>query len=191
MNLYLRLFWLFLTARFKPPLAIMEEFRSHHRVWPNDLDLLGHMNNGRFFTITDLVRIEVFIRTGIWGALKKRGLYPVMAGETVQFRRPLTPFKRYTIVTRNRGWSDKFFYVEHRFESTQGVHALMLVKACVIGPGRVRLSPAEVFGFAHEGPIAAQKKDDLIDTWDQSTRIHWCRDGDRPGNAARTLPRAA
>ncbi len=191
MNLYLRLFWLFLTARFKPALSIMDEHRSRHRVWPNDLDLLGHMNNGRFFTITDLVRIEIFIRAGIWSALKKRGLYPVMAGETVQFRRPLRPFQKYAIITRNRGWSDKFFYVEHQFVSARGVHALMLVKACVIGPGNVRLSPAEVFAFAHEGPVAAQKLDDQIDKWDESTRLHWCRDRDRPGCTPRGMARAA
>jgi acyl-CoA thioesterase FadM len=191
MNLYLRLFWRFLTARFKPRLSIRDEFRSRHRVWPNDLDLLGHMNNGRFFTITDLVRIEMLIRAGIWRELKNRKLHPVMVGETVQFRRPLMPFQKYAIVTRTRGWNDKFLYVEHRFVSRRGLHALMLVKVRVIGRKGVRVSPVDVFRWVHDEPVEAQKVDEQIDRWDQSTRIHWCRDAGRPGCGPDGVARAA
>ncbi|MBJ7417049.1 MAG: thioesterase family protein, partial [Niveispirillum sp.] len=35
------------------------------RVWLNDIDTNLHMNNGRYFTIADLGRVDLMIRTGM------------------------------------------------------------------------------------------------------------------------------
>ena len=173
MNLYIRLFFMFVRTRFKSKISIFDEFVSRHRVLPNDLDLLGHMNNGRYFTITDYVRIEMLIRAGLWKAMKKRKVYPVMAGETVQFRKPLQPFRSYRIISNTLGWDDKFFYVEHRFTSSKGVHALMLVKVRVVGAGKTRVSPAQVLSYIYSGTITEMNMDESILTWRKSAQIHW------------------
>jgi acyl-ACP thioesterase len=54
MNLYLRLLWTLLRAPFKPRIVLGDTIELKLRVWPNDLDVNGHMNNGRYMTITDL-----------------------------------------------------------------------------------------------------------------------------------------
>ena len=76
---------MFFTSEFKKTILIFNEYNSSHYVLPNDLDLLGHRNNRRYFTITDMVRIEMLIRSGIWAEMKKRKIYAVMAEETAQF----------------------------------------------------------------------------------------------------------
>lgn len=48
MNLYLRLLWTWLRARSKPAIAMGDTIELQLRVWPNDLDVNGHMNNGRY-----------------------------------------------------------------------------------------------------------------------------------------------
>ena len=155
------------------PISVLDAYFSRHYVWPADLDLLGHMNNGRYFTITDIIRIEMFIRAGIWAEMKRRGLYAVMAGETVQFRKPLKPFQRYDIITKTLGWDDKFFYVEHKFVSQQGLHALMMLKAMVLGSKQVRVKPSEVLKWVHSEEIEAVRSNGLIEKWAESSMMHW------------------
>lgn len=173
MNLYVRLILMFLRIKFEKPVSIFDEFVTRHRVMPNDLDLLGHMNNGRYFTITDLARIEMLIRAGVWKELRKRDLMPLMAGETVQFRRPLMPFQKYSIVTKTLGWDDKFVYVEHKFISKKGLHALIIVKVRVIGSDQERLAPKQFLGFGNSGEIADINLNDPINKWTESTQMHW------------------
>ena len=162
-----------LFSRFKSRVSILDAFPTYHRVLPNDLDLLGHMNNGRYFTITDIARIELLIRAGVWQQMKKRKIYPVMAGETVQFRRPLQPFQRYSILTRTLGWDDRFIYVEHRFQSKDAIHALMLVRVRVIGDGSLRISPQQLLGLIDQEGLEEIRMTEAIEQWTQSASEHW------------------
>ena len=43
------------------------------RVLPNDLDINGHMNNGRYLTIVDLMLVEYFGRSGFAKAMLQAG----------------------------------------------------------------------------------------------------------------------
>lgn len=171
MNLYFRLFWVLLFARFKSTVSIMgATYRSWHRVWLNDLDLLGHMNNGRFFTITDYVRLEMLIRAGLWRYLRKERMIPVLAGETAQFRKSLKPFQRYAIDTQLLGWDERFFYLEHRFHSRGEVYALVIVKVCFLGPGKP--SPASILRLIY--PDANETRmDEMLSRWNESSKAHW------------------
>ena len=89
MNLYFRMFLMYLLAPFRSKVKIADNFISNRRVWPNDLDLIGHMNNGRYLTLCDIERVELLIRLGIWYSLKKKGVVPVLSGVKVQYRKPL------------------------------------------------------------------------------------------------------
>lgn len=73
MNLYLRLCWTWLRALLRPPIALGQAIELRLRVLPNDLDLNGHMNNGRYMTITDLALIEYFTRSGFVKIALRRG----------------------------------------------------------------------------------------------------------------------
>jgi acyl-CoA thioesterase FadM len=173
MNLYFRLIWTLIISRFKKPVSVLNDFCSNHIVWPNDLDVLGHMNNGRYFTVTDIARLQALIRAGIWQAMKRRKIYPVIAAESVQFFRPLMPWQKYSILTGMRAWDAKFFYIEHRFVSKGKLVALMLIKVRVIGDGNVRVAPADVLRFVHSGDVDNIRMDELIGEWNSSCQTHW------------------
>lgn len=172
MNLYFRLFLMLITARYKKPVSALDEFVTEHRVLPNDLDLLGHMNNGRYFTVTDIARIELLIRAGIWQKMRKRKIYPVMAGETVQFRKPLTALQKYRIITNILGWDENFIYVEHLFKSDHDIHALMMVKIRMIGEKSTGISPQEILQMADSGKVKKTRMSETIIKWNLSTDSH-------------------
>ncbi|TKB47173.1 acyl-CoA thioesterase [Thalassotalea mangrovi] len=173
MNLYFRFFSMMLTSWFKSAIDIFAPFTTRHIVWPSDLDLLGHINNGRYFTITDNVRVEMMIRAGLWQAIRKEKFYPVIAGETAQFRKPLLPFQRYEIVTRFSGWDDKFLYVEHTFKSKRGVHALLMVKIRIISDSARRISPKEMLDLIPDADVDAINVCHIVDKWNESSLNHW------------------
>ena len=58
MNLYLRLLWTLLRCWRMPRITAGETLVRSLRVLPNDLDINGHMNNGRYLTVVDLMLME-------------------------------------------------------------------------------------------------------------------------------------
>jgi acyl-CoA thioesterase FadM len=116
MNLWLRLFWLFLTARRRGPLALPDEIsRLNFRVWPHDLDLAAHMNNGRYLTMMDLGRLDVLIRSGLWRALVKNKWTPIASAVFIHYRRELRPFQKFHLETRLATWDTTLVVMEQTF----------------------------------------------------------------------------
>jgi len=64
-NLYLRLLRLWLKVRRGSVEQQLNSSRLPLRVWPNDLDLFGHMNNGRYLTLMDLGRLQIVMKSGL------------------------------------------------------------------------------------------------------------------------------
>ena len=60
MNLLLRLFWILFQRRKQPQCGAFDTLRVRSRVFPNDLDLNMHVNNGRYLTFADLGRVDWF-----------------------------------------------------------------------------------------------------------------------------------
>ena len=85
------------------------------RVMPTDLDVLGHMNNGVYLSIMDLGRMDLMVRSGAWKRLRSLGMYPVMANETISFRKSLQPWQRFDLETRIVGIDERAVYCEQRF----------------------------------------------------------------------------
>lgn len=126
MNRYLRLLLVWLRARRalrRTPdgarTSPLEEFRTPLRVMPNDIDLLRHVNNGVYFTLLDLGRVDMTIRSGSQRGLDERGWFPVVVGESIRFRRSMRLWERFTVVTRVVGWDERVIYVDHRVERTR------------------------------------------------------------------------
>ncbi len=115
MNLFLRLLLLLLTIRFRPRCDIMGPARKRFIVWPPDLDVLWHVNNGVYLSMLDVARVDMMLRSGLAPRLRKAGIYPVVAAETIRFRRSLQLFEAFEVETRVLGWDDKAFVLEHRF----------------------------------------------------------------------------
>ncbi|HEY6844079.1 MAG TPA: thioesterase family protein [Thermoanaerobaculia bacterium] len=88
----------------------------HTRVWPTDMDLNFHLNDGRYVSLTGLGRVDLMMRTGLLRKALKRGWYPVVGGITIQYRREIRAMEKFSVRTRIIGWDEKWFYFEHRFE---------------------------------------------------------------------------
>ena len=172
MNLYIRLISMWISTLFKSRVSLLDEFRSRHRVLPGDLDPLGHMNNSRYFAFGDLARIEMLTRAGGWRVFRRRKLHPVLAGETIQFRKALMPFERFEMRTRLAAWDHRFFYVEHRFMRGEEICALALIKFWIVGSARP--APAEfmrMLGLEVEDTRGL----DIVERWNESSDEHWAR----------------
>ena len=87
-------------ARRKPDLAHDEVARTNFITLPTDLDINRHMNNGVYFSIMDVARFDMLVRNGVWQMMRDNGWYPVVASETVTFRKSLSLWQRFTIESR-------------------------------------------------------------------------------------------
>ena len=146
MNLYLRLLWLVLTNGYRGKLHIQDESAIRLRVWPNDLDLNGHLNNGRYATMMDLGRIDLLLRAGIVAEMRRSHWFPVVSDLSIQFKRPLKPFCKIDLKTTLVGWDERWFYFKQVFEYKG--------KACAVGwvqgqlrQGRKHVPTAEILDF--------------------------------------------
>ena len=173
MNLYLRFFIMIITSLFKKKTSILDTCRTQHRVWPNDCDIFGHMNNGRYFAVTDLVRSEMLIRAGILSTLRSQKIFPVMTGETIQFRKSLLPLQKYEIISRMSGWDDRDFYIEHQFMAGGELRALVLVRIRVVGNNGIRVTPVDILRSVESNEIEDMNMNEVIERWNDSSRMHW------------------
>jgi acyl-CoA thioesterase FadM len=130
MKLYARslpALWRGATGASIPPDATLA---TRFRVLPHDIDLNGHLNNGRHFQLMDLARVEWLLRTGIARQLLRRRWRPVLASSAIHFRRELNLWEQATATTRLLGWEGHWVYLEHAILTGTGRQsALGLVRA--------------------------------------------------------------
>lgn len=115
MNLFLRLLLLLFTSRFRPRCAPLGPARKRFLVWPPDLDVLLHVNNGVYLSMLDVARVDLMLRSGIARVLLKHGIYPVVAAQTIRFRRSLQLFQAFEVETTVLGWDEKAIIIQHHF----------------------------------------------------------------------------
>ncbi|WP_243293303.1 thioesterase family protein [Geothrix mesophila] len=153
MVLFFRTLWKLLTLWRRPGLDPLAVSVLHFRVWPNDLDMNVHMNNGRFLSIMDLGRFDLTFRTKLGRAMLRNRWKPLVGGITMRYRRSLELFEPFTLHTRLLGWDDKWVFLEQRFLKRDGdLAAEGVVKALFRGKaGNVPM--AEVLRLMdYEGP---------------------------------------
>lgn len=133
MNLIFRMIYLLIHSFFKPSLPI--EYPSNRlslRVLPNDIDINMHMNNGRYLTICDLSRVDMFIRTGLAKTMQQSKWIPVIAEHTMTYKKSLKMMQKYEVEMNITHWDEKFFYMEHRFVVADRIVAQGRSKGCVV-----------------------------------------------------------
>lgn len=146
----------------------LDSARMPMRVWFSDIDINGHINNGRYLTLMDFARLDHSIRTGMAKEALKRKWWPLAGAATVKFRKELKPLERFEAVTRIASWDHKWLYFEHRLVKGDVLHTIAFVKA-VVKKGKDTIPPAEVMasiGYLGEAP----EPSDELATWMEMQR---------------------
>lgn len=149
MNLWLRLLWSLFSYRSRTPLGVWDLGIRRFRIWPTDLDIYKHLNNGKYGSLMDLSRFDILLRSGAWKSLSKLGWYPVVVAETITFRKSLALWQEFTIESRIEGWDSEGLFVLQRFVVAGQVYAEAWVRVRFLINPRGIVSPEmlfEVFG---------------------------------------------
>lgn len=128
--------------------------------------MLLHVNNGVYLSMLDVARVELMLRSGAFPKLKARGLYPVVAAETIRFRRSLRLFDRFEVETRVIGWDEQAFVLTHEFVRRGEVVAEAVIRWRFLKRGGGKASAAEVLELLGEaGP--SPMLPDFIARWNE------------------------
>lgn len=153
-NLYFRLifirlaWWLRLT-----PAPIWGPVITKLRVFPNDLDIYRHMNNGRYLTVMDIGRSQLIHASGYAKKLKKLGWYPIVAGQTISYRHSLLLWQKYEIETKIIGFDERWCYISQVFTADSKVTTRAIVRIKFLKSTGGSVSNEEL--YEELGPVPA------------------------------------
>ena len=154
MKLWLRVIYQLMSWRFRSKIKINEVAIRRFRVWPTDLDIYAHMNNGVFLTIMDLGRYDHGKRTGIWNKWNKIGWYPVVVAENITFRKSLQLWQTFDLESKVIGWTEEAFYFEQRFVVGKEIYARAVVRIRFLKRSRGIVTPKEILEYTPwSGPL--------------------------------------
>lgn len=155
MSLWFRTLLVFIFSHHRAKASALDELKLSLRVWPTDIDVSVHMNNGRYLTLADLGRWDLMIRIGFWKTMRHNGWHPVVGASKIWHRRSLQPFQKFALTTQILFWDEKWIYTEHRYEGV-GQHAGTLYCRVVIKSlflhGREKVPSADLISaFGYDG----------------------------------------
>lgn len=113
--MFFRTLLIWLRSHWGPRYDVNDVGRLTLRVLPTDLDINNHVNNGVYFSLMDLGRFDLLHRSGAWAVMMKNGYYPVVASETITFRKSLAPWQQYVLESKIVGYDEKAVFLEQRF----------------------------------------------------------------------------
>ncbi len=137
---------------------------------PTDLDILRHMNNGRYLSLVDLGRFDLLVRTGMIGAMRRHGWYAVVSAETVTFRKSLRLWQRFDVESRLIGHDDRAIFLEHRVVRGGEIYARVVVRARMVKRSGGTLSHEELFATIGR-PEGIPEVEDWLHDWAEATRL--------------------
>ncbi|MEV8249512.1 acyl-CoA thioesterase [Microbacterium sp. NPDC076768] len=134
------------------------------RTLPTDIDILRHMNNGRYLSLFDLGRWDQLIRTGLFDAMKAQGWYAVVSSETVTFRKSLHLWQRFEVQSRFIGHDEKALFLEHRAVVKGEIYARVIVRARMLRRTGGTVSNEELFAAVGK-PEGVPEIDAWVHDW--------------------------
>ena len=149
---WLRLIRVGLSLIASPRVGLLSTTRVRLRVWPNDLDINLHVNNGRYLALADIGRIHWFARTGALAVARQQRAFPVVGDALAKFRRDLKAFQSFEIHTRIIGWDRKWGFIEHRFIRNRRVIGVVVIRGVFKGPDGPLDPGVLLAALAHTGP---------------------------------------
>ncbi|WP_413320850.1 thioesterase family protein [Agrococcus sp. 1P02AA] len=157
----------------RPALGLDEVARTPFVVLPTDIDLLGHMNNGRYPSYMDLARVDMTVRTGMQAALERAGIYAVVGQSTMVYRRSLDLWQRFDIETAVLGADERAVYLQQRFVVDGELHARGIVQGRFIEKGVGTATVARVVEVLEAAGIrvALPELDERVREWAETNRL--------------------
>ena len=137
---------------------------------PTDLDILRHMNNGRYLSLFDLGRWDLLVRTGMAAAMKRHGWYGVVSAATITFRKSLDPWQRFDIESRLIGHDDRAIFLEHRAVVDGEVYARAIIRSRMLKRTGGTLSHDELFA-AIGRPDGLPEVDSWVHEWADASAL--------------------
>jgi len=171
MKLWLRLIWAHLSWRFRGKLKVSDTGYREFLVWPTDIDVFMHMNNGIYLTLLDLARYDLMKRAHAWQDLKRIKVHPVVVMETITFRKSLTPWLKFGIETKIIGWDEQAFYIGQRFVVGNEIYAEAVVKLRFLKSPKGTPSPAEVNEMLGGWKGEAPKLPEWVSQWSKAASL--------------------
>lgn len=153
MNLYLRLLYLILRYKFffkEPVMSPRSHITTNFTVMPNDIDINGHVNNGRYLSILDLARIDFMGRIGLLNSLFKFGWRPIVGETQISFFKSLKLGDRFSITTKLESIDDKWFLLSHDISKGKVLVAQSNIRAVLIDKNKKTLKAKYVLSFCKE-----------------------------------------
>jgi len=138
---------------------------------PTDLDVVGHMNNGRYLSLFDLGRFDLLMRSGLWDLLRARGWYPVVANATISYRKSLHLWQRFDIESRMIAADERAVYLEHRAVVGDEIYARLVVRGRFVRRSGGVLPTAELFGAIGQDPAAIPAPEEWMIRWADDVRL--------------------
>lgn len=170
MNLWLRLVWALLSFRSRAPLGIWDLGVRKFRIWPTDLDIFNHLNNGKYGSLMDLSRFDILLRSGAWKKLRKLNWYPVVVAETLTFRKSLALWQTFTMESRIEGWDSEGFYARQRFVVADEIYAEAWVRLRFLVNPRGIVTPDQLFA-EFGAPSANREVPQWVIDWAKTTAL--------------------
>lgn len=139
----------------------------------SDLDLYGHVNNGRYLSLMDLGRIDYITRNGMLKLFHNKGWYPLIGAATIKYRRSLQLFQRYELHTKMIGWNENYFYFEQHFVRDEKAWATGMVRALIKERKTKRNVPmTEVFEALGINNFEKENIPERVRIWEESQSLN-------------------
>jgi len=123
-NLFFRRLWVYLRALLSSKDgAFSDTYTLQFRVWLTDQDAFLHLTNSRYLSFSDLGRLNMLIRSGIWTALNRNDWELVICSQTRTISRMLKSPQTFEMACQITGWTDEHLAICHRFQRSSKVHA--------------------------------------------------------------------
>lgn len=76
----------------------------------------------------DLARTWMTEQVGLFSVLLKKRWFPIVNATAITYIRDIKPFQRFSVTTQLVGWDHKYFYIEQKFHTEKGLHAIAYVR---------------------------------------------------------------
>ena len=133
-------------------------------VMPWDCDANFHINNGRYLSIMDVARVQLYLDAGIIRPMMKNKWVPVVTSSHLLYRRSIDIFVKYDLSSQFVGRTDKFLIVEHRFSIKGETAVLCYVALAFRDNSGVVDSDRLVEGFGLQN-LSADTHPEIIDAF--------------------------